>query len=68
MRRAAGRVADEIDEERQVPAVMAGRHIDVDPASGWIAKQVVFEAIALDPETVHRAGRHVMVLAHRDPS
>ena len=35
--RAAGGIANEIDQERQVPAVVAGRHIDIDNAAGGIA-------------------------------
>jgi hypothetical protein len=65
---AAGRVADEVNEKGKAAAVMTCGHIDIHPPPGRIAEQVVLQALAVDPEAVHRTCRNVMVLAHHYPS
>ena len=64
VRRAAAGEADEIDEERQAVAVMAGGQIDVDAAQGRIAEDVALQDGALDVDGRHRPFRDRSVPPH----
>jgi hypothetical protein len=64
MRRAAGRIANDIDQKRQPAAVMSMRDVNDNCARCRVAKPVLCQDFGCDGNPVQSAGRNVMARAH----